>query len=103
MQLAIEARLSIPAIMLVGVVNAIGGSVLRDVLMRQEPEIFMPGTFTSTAALLSCVVFLVFEIRFSLPPKSAAWPTIVTASLIRAVSVRYNLRTHPLRGFSLRT
>src|SRR5262245_50166293 len=99
MQLSIEAGLSLPAIALVGVANAVGGSVIRDVLLRREPEVFKPGTFMALAALASSAIFLILEKAFGLSPASAAWPTIITAALIRGVSVRYNLRTHTLPGF----
>src|SRR5262245_61552714 len=42
MQLSIGAHLSLPAVALVGVVNAVGGSVLRDLLLRDEPQVFKP-------------------------------------------------------------
>src|SRR6516162_8220948 len=38
---------------LVGVINAVGGGVLRDVLTREEPVLFKPGQFYATAAALS--------------------------------------------------
>ncbi len=51
MELSIQAGLSLPAVTLVGVVNAVGGGILRDILMRQEPEIFRPETLMALAAL----------------------------------------------------
>jgi uncharacterized membrane protein YeiH len=99
MRLAIEARLSLPAIMLVGVVNAIGGSLLRDVLMRQEPAVFKPGTLMALAVLASTIIYLILEQGLGLSPFSAALPTVITAALIRAASLRYDLRTRAMPGF----
>jgi uncharacterized membrane protein YeiH len=99
MRLAIEARLSLPAIMLVGVVNAIGGSLLRDVLMRQEPAVFKPGTLMALAVLASTIIYLILEQGLGLSPFSAALPTVIAAALIRAVSLRYDLRTRAMPGF----
>ena len=99
MRLAIEAGLSLPAVALVGVVNAVGGSLLRDVLMRQEPELFKPGTLMGLAVLASTVLYLILERGLGLSPSAAAWPTVVAAALIRAVSVRYDLRTRAVPGF----
>src|SRR5262245_33308327 len=66
MQLSEQAGLSLPAVALVGVVNAVGGSILRDVLVRREPQTFLPGNFLAVAALTSCIVFLVLERLFDL-------------------------------------
>jgi uncharacterized membrane protein YeiH len=99
MRLAIEARLSLPAVVLVGVVNAIGGSLLRDVLMRQEPELFRPGTLMALAVLASTILYLILERGLGLTPFAAAVPTVITAALIRAASVRYDLRTRAVPGF----
>jgi len=44
MSMALAAGLSLPGVVLVGVVNSVGGGILRDVLMRREPSMFLPGT-----------------------------------------------------------
>jgi uncharacterized membrane protein YeiH len=100
MRLSIEARLSLPAVMLVGVVNAIGGGLLRDVLMRQEPEVFKPGTLMALAVLASTILFLILEQGLGLSTFSAGLPTVVAAALIRAASLRYDLRTRAMPGFT---
>jgi uncharacterized membrane protein YeiH len=100
MQLSLAAHLSLPGVALVGVVNAVGGGVLRDVLTRQEPEIFKPGTLMAAAALIACIVYLALEEFAKIPSDVAAWITIVVAFLIRALSVRFDVRTRPLSGFT---
>ena len=70
LQLSLEAGLAVPAAVFVGVVNATGGEVLRDVLTRREPTIFKPGTPSALAAsrsLLACAV-----IGVSIPPGAIA-------------------------------
>lgn len=99
MQMSIQAQLSTPAVILVGVVNAVGGGLLRDIAMRQVPELFKPGTFTGIAALASCFVFLALQYGWGFSPALAAWPTIAAAFTIRMLSVKYNLRTRPVSGF----
>lgn len=99
MRLAIEASLSLPAVALVGVVNAIGGSLLRDLLMRQEPEVFKPGTLMAVAVLASTLLYLVLEQGLGMSPFWAGVPTILVAALIRVVSVRYDVRTRAMPGF----
>ena len=43
----------------VGVLNAVGGGILRDVIVRNEPEIFRPGTFYAVAAIAGVACFVV--------------------------------------------
>ena len=54
-QKALTAGLPPPAAVLVGVVNAIGGGLLRDVLTREEPLVFKPGQFYLLTALAGAV------------------------------------------------
>ena len=50
-QKSLAAGLPLVSVALVGCVNAVGGGVLRDVLVREEPLIFKPGEFYALAAL----------------------------------------------------
>ena len=101
MRLSLEAHLSLPAVTLVGVINAIGGSVLRDVLMRREPEVFQPGTLMALAVLASTILYLILEQGFGLSTYAAAVPAILAAAIIRTVSVRFDLRTQAVAGFGI--
>ena len=44
---------------LIGMTNAVGGGLLRDILVREEPLLFKPGQFYVLAALGGCVLFVV--------------------------------------------
>ena len=83
---------------LVGVVNAVGGGILRDVLTRTEPQIFKPGTLMAVAALAGCVAYLLLTLILRVDASIAAWLTIALCFAIRALSVRYNLTTHAIEG-----
>src|SRR5205085_8347538 len=52
-----EAGLSIPACIFVGVVNAVGSGLIRDVLVREEPLLFKPGQFSVIASTLGVAAF----------------------------------------------
>src|SRR5436190_9329653 len=54
---ASEAGLSIPACIFVGVVNAVGSGLIRDVLVREEPLLFKPGQFYVIAFVLGVAGF----------------------------------------------
>src|SRR6188508_1147613 len=49
-RLTLTAQISMAGAMLVGVVNAVGGGVLRNLLLHRTPEIFRPGHLTALAA-----------------------------------------------------
>lgn len=98
MQLAASKGLSPLSMCLIGVVNAVGGGVLRDVLMRQEPEIFQPGTLTALAALAGCVTYLALANGLSVHPAAAGWAAIGVTFAVRSASVRFGLKTRPVPG-----
>ena len=99
MQISLRAGLSLPAAVFVGVVNAVGGEVLREVLMRQEPTILQPGIPSALAALAGCLLFLALVTWTALGGGAAGIVAIAAVLLIRAVALRFGLRTHPARGF----
>jgi uncharacterized membrane protein YeiH len=99
MQLALRAKLSLPGVVLVGVVNAVGGSVLRSLLLQEIPQVFRPGELTAAASLLGCLVHLGLTRVLNIDPRPSAAITIVLVALLHTGSVRYGLRTHAARGF----
>jgi uncharacterized membrane protein YeiH len=99
MELALHAHLSLPGVVLVGVVNAVGGSVLRSLLLQETPEVFRPGELTALASLLGCLLHLGLTLGLGLDPRPAGALTIAFVALLRVSSVRYGLRTRAARGF----
>jgi uncharacterized membrane protein YeiH len=81
---------------LVGVINAVGGGVLRDVLTREEPVLFKPGQFYATAAALSAGLFVTLVAGFDLSPVLSGVLASSTGIAVRLLAVRYNWRTRPL-------
>lgn len=99
MQLALRARLSLPGVVLVGVVNAVGGGVLRSLLLQETPEAFRPGELTALASLLGCVLHLALTLGLGVDPRPAAALTITFVALLRVGSVRFGFKTRAARGF----
>ena len=89
-----------PAV-LVGTVNACGGGILRDVLMREEPMVFRPGQFYGLAALLGCLTYPFLRQTFGLPPLTSACVTIAFTFLLRVLAITRNWRTVPVRDHGL--
>jgi uncharacterized membrane protein YeiH len=99
MDRALAAGISLPGVVVVGMVNAVGGGILRDVLVNQEPEMFKPGTLEQGLALVGCLLFLSLTQALPFSQFTAAWITIVTVFAIRLVSIRYDIQSPPMPGF----
>ncbi len=99
MNRALAADLPLIGVAVVGMVNAVGGGILRDVLNREEPAMFKPGTLDESLALLGCGVFLVLFELTSAGQFISAWVTIAVVFAIRLLAVRFQIRSTPLRGF----
>jgi len=100
LQLSRTAGLEAPAAVFVGVVNAVGGGLLRDVLVRREPDIFRPGVPTALAALFGCLVFLGLTRLLDLREAIAAWIAIGAVLALRVLALRFDLRTSAITGLS---
>jgi uncharacterized membrane protein YeiH len=100
MQLAVRAGLSTVGVVLVGVVNAVGGSVLRSLLLHETPEVFRPGELTAAASFLGCLAHVALTLGVGVNPRWAAAITIAIVATIRGGSVHFGLRTYPARGFA---
>lgn len=98
-QLSLLAGFTIPAAAFVGVVNAVGGGVLRDILVRRDPMIFLPGPPVALAALASCVIYLVLIEFTSIGEILAGVLAIAGEFLLRTASLRYGWSTRPPQGF----
>lgn len=92
-QKALQFGLGAPAAVLVGVVNAVGGGVLRDLLTREEPLVFKPGQFYVLTALAGAVIFVSLTAQFEFEPTLAAWLAIVVTFVFRALTIRFNWRS----------
>lgn len=73
-----------------GVMTATFGSLIRDTLLNQEPVLLGPEIYV-TAALLGAVSYVVLQ-NFQLTPSISLSISIVLAFLLRASSIVYDLR-----------
>jgi uncharacterized membrane protein YeiH len=86
----------IPAI-LVGVVNGVGGGLIRDILSREDPLIFRPGEFYAAAALVGCGLFVLLVLGLGLSVEPAELISIAVIILIRVASVHFGWKTKAAR------
>lgn len=92
-QKALQAGLAVPAAILVGVINAAGGGLLRDVITREEPLVFRPGQFYVLTAFAGAVVFVFLSVQFELAPMPAAILATAATFAFRALTIVFNWRT----------
>lgn len=93
MQLSMNAGVTPPGVVLVGVINGIGGGLLRDVMVGDTPIILVPGQYLISALIIVCILFLIFYQLVGVPQSIAAWGMIGLYFVIRMASIRFNLRT----------
>jgi len=92
-QRSLDAGLSIPAAIVGGTLTAVGGGLLRDILVREEPLLFKPGQFYALVAIGGCGLFLALREWTGESPNEAALITIVVVTSIRLLAIRFNWRT----------
>jgi uncharacterized membrane protein YeiH len=90
---SLAAGLSIAAVVLVGVINAVGGGLLRDLLVRDEPLLLKPGQFYALAALGGCLLFVLLVVYFRMPAQRAGFVTVAATFVFRVLAIRFNWRT----------
>ncbi len=99
MNLALAAHLPLIGVGVVGMVNAVGGGILRDVLNREEPHMFKPGTIEESAALIGCCAFIALINFTSFGQFVSAWATIAVVFAVRLIAIRFHVETRPLTAF----
>lgn len=99
---AFAAGLAVPACLFVGVVNAVGSGLIRDVLVREEPLLLKPGQFYVIAALLGVGGFALLTLVFHVPAIPATLSAIAITLVIRMLAVSFDWKTtsilHPPSG-----
>jgi uncharacterized membrane protein YeiH len=93
MRLALAASISVAGAMLVGVVNAVGGGVLRSILLHRTPRVFRPGELTALAALGGTATYAGLALWLKVNENAAGLAAIVLVAATNWTSRRYRLQT----------
>ena len=96
MQLSLQAGIPMPGVVLIGVVNGMGGGLLRDLMVGDTPAALKPGQVYVSAIIFVCIIFLVLSYGLGVNKELAAWGIIALFFAIRMLSIRYNWRTRPV-------
>jgi uncharacterized membrane protein YeiH len=93
---ALTAGLAVPAAVLVGVINAAGGGLLRDLVTGEEPLVFRPGQFYVLTALAGAVTFVFLAVTLDRTSTVAAMAAIAVTFVFRSLTIAFNWRTTPV-------
>lgn len=94
-QKSIVAGLAIAGAVLVGVINAVGGGVLRDVLSGEDPRIFRPSQLYSLISVCGALLFLLLALSLHMHAQLAAILAMTGMILSRALVIVFDIRTQP--------
>jgi uncharacterized membrane protein YeiH len=86
MDKGLRADLPVITAMLLGVITAVGGGLLRDILSGEVPAVLRPGHFTLTAAAVGAVEFALFDWADA-PRFVSFWVVMGTVMLIHLASM----------------
>ena len=93
---ALAAGVPFLGAVVIGIVNAVGGGLIRDILTREEPLMFKPGQLYVLAALGGLLLFLVLVRHHHYDVQEAAWIAILVTVLLRLLAIRFNWTTLPV-------
>ena len=79
---------------LIGVIAAVGGGVLRDVVCRITPQIFSGGPLYATATAIGATIFVLLD-KTSLQPNLIVALTALVIVSIHMTSVRFRIHLKP--------
>lgn len=96
-QKSLALGLGVGAAMFIGVINAVGGGLLRDVLVREEPMVFKPGEYYALVAAAGAGLFCALVVPLRWPSGRAAALAIAATFALRMVSLRMGWKTPPAR------
>jgi uncharacterized membrane protein YeiH len=86
-QKAQSAGVSVAAVVFIGTLTAVGGAVLRDMLLAQRADIIVPGPYNAVAAMIGASVLAVLAGPAGLDPLPVAAAVIVLVAALRLLSV----------------
>jgi len=85
---SLQLNTSILVAILLGVITAVGGGVMRDLIVSERPAIFQGGPLYATAALAGATTFVILRELGMLLNPAVIMAALVTV-VIRVLSVRY--------------
>lgn len=98
-QKTLDAKASVYAAVIVGLINAVGGRLMRDTVMGKKRNNLVPGRMYGFAAAASIGVFLVLSEYLDVNTQVAAWSAITIAFGIRMTAVSLGIKSKALTDY----
>lgn len=95
-QRSITLGLSIFSAIIVGFMNAVGGRLLRDIVMGRKRKNLVPGRMFGVGAIASVALYLLLSSYFKLNIQVCAWSAILLAFAIRMIAIKFDIKTKAL-------
>lgn len=77
----------------IGVINACGGGLIRDIITREEPLVFKPGQFYVLASVVGAVLFVVLTAFTPLNSFVSGITASILCVLFRLLAIKLNWKT----------
>jgi uncharacterized membrane protein YeiH len=90
---SLNAGFAVLAAIMIGVINASGGGLLRDVLVRDEPLLFKPGQVYVLAALAGASLFALLIKQSQMSVETAGLLAVGATFLVRLLAIGFNWKT----------
>jgi len=100
-QMALFSGLASAPAILIGVINATGGGLLRDVLTAREPLIFKPSQYYAATSLAGCTAFVTLALWLEQSAVTAAFIAIFLTFFLRTLTMWFDWKTKPLIDIDL--
>ncbi|HMK09856.1 MAG TPA: TRIC cation channel family protein [Anaerolineales bacterium] len=94
-QLSLLAGIPVAGAMFIGLLNGAAGGILRDVMVGDVPRFFRPGQYSSFILIGALALYLAL-LAAGLQSDTAAWASILLASVTRLLVLRFNWQTRPV-------
>lgn len=95
----LSAGLDIVPSVILGTITAVGGGIMRDVLMAKPPTAFQAGTLYGTASLVGSTAFALMK-QNDLLGDYAAITCVMLVLALRYISEIFGWHTHPAQDYS---
>jgi uncharacterized membrane protein YeiH len=95
-QKSLDVHVGWLAAVIVGVLNAVGGGVIRDVLAQRPAMLFQPSQLYGVAALAGCLAFVAIDAFTSLQQNIAGACAVIVTVTVRMLAVRFDWRTRAI-------
>lgn len=96
-QKALHAGLVIAGAILVGVINATGGGVLRDLFSGDKPQVFKPSQLYVLVSFGGSLLFIFTAGHLHINTQISAIIVMAIMILVRMVSIIFNVKTIPAK------